>query len=171
MARRNIYLSMLLLLMVIAVLMEKAAQTAWAQYNHRHFKSAQIILPDGSKLRCAIANAPRLRSIGLSQITEYNQDTCMWFVYPKPQKVYFWMPPSMRFNLDIAFITAKGKVVRVSYGATPCGFDDPHKCIHYYANEPIRYVLEVMAGTAKRHGLIPGALVSPADRHILQIDR
>ncbi|WP_319823562.1 DUF192 domain-containing protein [Thalassovita sp.] len=76
----------------------------------------------------------------------------MLFVYPRPQRVSFWMRNTL-IPLDMIFLDDRGTVRRVHENAVP-GDETP---IH--GGDDIRFVLEVNGGMARKLGLTPGSVM------------
>lgn len=89
---------------------------------------------------------------GLMYRDRVNQDEGMLFVFRSPRKAAFWMK-NVRIPLDMIFIDDQLKVVNVEHNASPCE-DDP--CAYYYADDVVKYVVELNGGVANRIGLKAG---------------
>jgi len=76
----------------------------------------------------------------------------MLFIFDEERKYQFWMM-NMKFNLDIIWLNADGKVVHIVEDAEPC-IDAAHtsQCT-FSPDEPARYVLEVNSGFVQRYGI------------------
>lgn len=117
---------------------------------------AIVALPDGSEVVCQLADSPQKRAIGLSRHTELPEGTGMLFVYPEPRETSFWMPPEMRFSLDIVFMDAEYRVVHIAADAPPCPDPKGWDCPGYSPDQPVSWVLEIPAGSATRHRIAVG---------------
>jgi uncharacterized membrane protein (UPF0127 family) len=96
-----------------------------------------------------IADDDQTRARGLMYVRELPPHTGMLFVYDQPQFASFWMHNTY-LSLDLIFIAADGTVVNVAAGAEPLSLDP------IVSAAPVRYVLEVVAGTAAKIGLKAG---------------
>ena len=102
-----------------------------------------------------LATTPEQRSQGLSDRPSLNANAGMLFVYDTDGPRTFWMP-RMHFSLDMVWIRADCTVAGVTANvphpdpATPTS-DLPT----YPSNEPARFVLEINAGQAAIHDIIP----------------
>ena len=86
-----------------------------------------------------------------------DSDAGMLFVFGDETVRTFWMK-NTPLPLDIIFIDAGGRVVNVAQATTPYS-ESPIR-----SAGPARYVLEVNAGFARRHGIGPGSRVTlPAE--------
>lgn len=102
------------------------------------------------RVELAQTDAERVR--GLMYRTELAADAGMLFVFPFDAEHSFWMKNTY-IPLDMIFIGSDLRVVGVVADAEPltttsrtCGL-------------PSRYVLEINAGLAARHGITPGTAV------------
>ncbi len=96
-----------------------------------------------------IADDDETRARGLMYVHELPPDTGMLFVFDQPQFASFWMKNTY-LSLDLIFIAEDGTVVTVAGAAKPLSLD-PIESI-----APVRYVLELAAGTAAKIGLKAG---------------
>ncbi len=79
-------------------------------------------------------------------------DHGMLFDFQQEQMVAFWMK-NTPLPLDLLFIDKAGTIVQVAPDAVP------YSEALIPSEQPIRAVLELNAGTAKRLGITPGARV------------
>lgn len=117
---------------------------------------AKVKFPDGTLVDCDISDTPMERTTGFSKHEQLEPDHGMIFVYPHPTSTSFWMPPQMKFNLDIIFLDKNHEIVHISHDAFPCKDPDGFDCESYSPDFEISYVVEVVAGMAKRIGLKNG---------------
>jgi uncharacterized membrane protein (UPF0127 family) len=76
----------------------------------------------------------------------------MWFPYPEPQPLKFWMHRTPA-PLDMLFLRS-GRVIAIEAAATPC----PRlPCRSYGPDEPSDGVVELGAGEAARLGITVGS--------------
>jgi uncharacterized membrane protein (UPF0127 family) len=112
-----------------------------------------IETPAGSQsFTVELAATPGERSRGLMFRRSMRPDHGMLFDFETPQPVAFWMK-NTPLPLDMLFIDGTGVVVQIEADTVPYS-EDPIP-----SQQPIRAVLEVNAGTAKRLGIEPGAKV------------
>ncbi len=95
------------------------------------------------------ARTPSERAQGLMGRERMADGHGMLFDFGSEQPVYFWMKDTP-LSLDMIFIKADGRTTRIAQGTTPFSEDV------IPGGEPVRYVLELVAGGAKRIGLRPG---------------
>lgn len=74
----------------------------------------------------------------------------MLFIYAPARNVGMWMP-NMLISLDFLFMDERGVVVRIAEDIPPCPSVDD--CPTIWAGSPVKYVLEVPAGTIERYDL------------------
>lgn len=98
------------------------------------------------------AVTPQERSRGLMFRESLPANHGMMFDFGRDTQVSFWMKNTY-LSLDMVFIRSDGTVARVEHGATPLS-ERPIP-----SEQPVRYVLEVIAGTAERIGLDAGDTV------------
>jgi uncharacterized membrane protein (UPF0127 family) len=110
------------------------------------------VLPDGSVLTLELALTDEERSRGLMFRPSMAGDRGMLFVFPTAQLRSFWMKDTL-IPLDIVYLDVDGSVVSVSADAVPC-YEEP--CPQYRSKGPAAAVLEVNAGVAAAHGIVPG---------------
>ncbi len=103
-----------------------------------------------------IADDDAERGKGLSGRESLPEDRGMLFVFENPGRYSFWMY-EMRFALDIIWIDEDGRVVHIEENLQPC---TPNQvCSSYTPSADAKYVLEVNAGLAKKHGIVVGDVV------------
>lgn len=118
-------------------------------------KTVTVTLPDGFEVSARLAVTPQAHEKGLMFVTELPENEGMLFVFEQEDEQIFWMKNTL-IDLDMVFIGADKKVTFVadqmphSYTWTP---DDQIA----YAGGMGKYVLELAAKTAARHGVTPGA--------------
>ncbi|MBS3128728.1 DUF192 domain-containing protein [Candidatus Woesearchaeota archaeon] len=83
---------------------------------------------------------------GLMFRESLSEDQGMLFIFPQDREWSFWMKNTL-IPLDMIFIDEQGGITKIHH-AVPCK-EEP--CELYTANA--KYVLEVNAGYAKRHGI------------------
>ena len=95
------------------------------------------------------------RAVGLMFRKELPDGRGMLFDFHEDQPVQFWMHNTY-ISLDMIFIAADGRVVRVAENAKPMSDD------LISSGRPVRAVLEVIAGTARKLGIAAGDRVTGA---------
>jgi hypothetical protein len=96
-----------------------------------------------------IADNDRSRQQGLMFIKELRADQGMLFVFKRPQLASFWMKNTY-VSLDIVFIAPGGIVANIAHDTEPLSLA-PIESV-----APVTGVLELVAGTAARIGLVAG---------------
>jgi uncharacterized membrane protein (UPF0127 family) len=99
-----------------------------------------------------LADDPAERSQGLMYRKSMAPDHGMLFDMGETRPAGFWMRNTL-VSLDIIFIGADGRVRTIATDAVPLSEDVIESGV------PIRFVLELVAGTARRIGLEPGDTV------------
>lgn len=77
----------------------------------------------------------------------------MLFVFDDETIRYFWMK-NTRISLDIIFINASMKIVKIQKNTTPYSEQT------YPSEKPAKYVVEVRAGFSERYGIKEGQTIS-----------
>lgn len=107
----------------------------------------------GQTLTVEIARTPEEQSRGLSGRPELAETGGMLFVYEAPEQPRFWMK-EMHFPIDIIWLDQKQKVVEITRNLSPQTYPQT-----FSPRTPIKYVLEVNAGTAAKNNLQIGDLI------------
>lgn len=104
-----------------------------------------------------IARTPAAIQRGLMFRELQFEDEGMLFTYPDSAMRVFWMrnTPS---SLDMIFVDADRRVLNVASGTKPMSDT------RYFSVAPARYVVEVPAGFAARHGIGPGTGIEWTER-------
>ncbi len=109
-------------------------------------------------LRVEVAATPEHWAQGLMYRKELAPDYGMLFDFRREEPVWFWMKNTF-VSLDMIFARADGTIVNVAPDTTPLSEATVASA------GPVRFVFEVVAGTAARIGLKPGdRLVHPRMR-------
>ncbi|MFY9771024.1 MAG: DUF192 domain-containing protein [Xanthobacteraceae bacterium] len=93
------------------------------------------------------------RAVGLMYRKELPEGRGMLFDFHDDQPVQFWMHNTY-ISLDMIFIASDGRVVRVAENAKPMSDE------LIPSGGPVRAVLEVIAGTARKFGVAAGDRVT-----------
>ncbi|MBK5958360.1 hypothetical protein CCR97_09060 [Rhodoplanes elegans] len=96
-----------------------------------------------------VATTDAERAQGLMHRKELPEGTGMLFDFKRDEPVAMWMKNTY-VSLDMIFITADGRIHRIAENTTPMS----ERIIP--SGGPVRGVLEVVAGTAKKLGIAPG---------------
>lgn len=99
-----------------------------------------------------LADTPTERSQGLMYRDVLPRGAGMLFIYPTPQRARFWMKNTL-VPLDMIFLDAKGRVLRVHANARP--LDETV----IDGGPGVSAVLEINAGLAGRLGIAPGTVL------------
>ena len=96
-------------------------------------------------IRSEVADTPEVRRQGLSGRATLGRDAGMLFLFERPGIYPFWMP-DMHFDLDLVWIR-QDRVVGITRDVSR---RDPLR--EHPPPLPVDRVLEVVSGTAARHG-------------------
>ena len=125
---------------------------AWTRTSPAH--DLVVVRGDGVGLRYTVELAldPIARMRGLMGRGELPARHGMWFDFGVPSTVRMWMKDTP-LALDMAFVDAAGRIVHVVSHTVPCslGLIGP--------SMPVRYVLELAAGTLRSDAVGAGAQV------------
>ena len=116
-----------------------------------------VTLPDGFEVSARVADTPQTHEKGLMFVKYLPENEGMLFVFEEEDELVFWMKNTL-IDLDMIFIDGNQTVTSVaaemphSYTYTP---DDQVA----YAGGWGKYVLELPAKTAAKHGVQEGALI------------
>jgi hypothetical protein len=133
-----------------------AAVTVLAAAGCRQQRAASpTVTINGRTWYVEIADTQLLRYQGLSDRPLLDANKGMLFIYPQPQVLDFCMRKCL-ISLDIAFISADGKVVRThTMRVEPYGQEKQT----YSSHLPAQYALEVSAGELRGAGVKQGDTV------------
>jgi uncharacterized membrane protein (UPF0127 family) len=111
-----------------------------------------VVTKDGNRsFSIEIADTDAEREAGLMYRQDMADDHGMLFVFEMPQQVNFWMQ-NTPMPLDLIFVGQDGKIRAVKHG------ESQSQAI-ISPGVPVRFVLELKAGTAARDGIAYGDLV------------
>ena len=110
-------------------------------------------------VRVEIARTPEERGVGLMHRPVLAPDRGMLFDFGAAREVTMWMKNTL-IPLDMFFADGSGRIVTVAERATPLSET------RIRSGRPVRFVLEMVGGSAARLGIAPGDRL----RHAL-IDR
>ncbi|HPC83222.1 MAG TPA: DUF192 domain-containing protein [Thermoanaerobaculaceae bacterium] len=110
------------------------------------------VLPDGATVKLELAVTDQDRALGLMFRDVVPPDTGMLFIFSEDGIWPFWMKDTF-VSLDLIWLDASGTVVEVRTDVPPCRLDP---CPSYAPAAQSRAVLEMVAGSAVRHGIRPG---------------
>lgn len=106
----------------------------------------------GKPFQLELAASPDSRRQGLMGRDALARGTGMLFDFPEGTRPAIWMR-NMQISLDLLFAEEDGRLVQVFADVPPC-IEPP--CAVYQAQKPLRFVIEVPAGTASELDLKPG---------------
>ena len=116
----------------------------------------RVVLPSGAVFALEVARTPEQTAQGLMFRESLAASTGMVFLFDAPRPQSFWMK-NCHFALDMVFTLKDGRIVDVLENVPPCQADP---CPSYPSKAPADTVVELTAGEAKRHGIVPGARLS-----------
>ena len=140
---------LLLALAILAVAMTPARAGSPAKW-------AAAVLPSGEEFSLEVVTESRERALGYMFREQVGPTDGMLFIFDTVERHGFWMK-NCKVALDIVWLDDRFAVLEVARDQQPCLPGSP--CPTVTPLKPARYVLEVAAGNAPRHGLKPGARV------------
>jgi len=108
---------------------------------------------DNSRFHVEIAETLQERQQGLMFRTSLPPDHGMLFIQPQTAPTSFWMKNTY-IPLDLLYFDSDGRLLEIHAETPPCTVP---ACPSYSSDGPIKYILELNAGSAQRLGLKPGA--------------
>lgn len=106
----------------------------------------------GQPFQLELVADPESRRQGLMQRSDLPAGTGMLFDFPEGTQPAIWMR-NMQIPLDLLFVDQHARLLQVFADVPPC---TAQPCAIYQAEIPLRFVIEVPAGTASHLGLQPG---------------
>ena len=100
-------------------------------------------------IQVEVARTPEERGIGLMHRTELAAARGMLFDFGATRPVTMWMKNTL-ISLDMFFAEIDGRIVTIAERTTPLS----EKRIR--SGQPVRFVLEMIGGSAQRLGISPG---------------
>lgn len=110
----------------------------------------------GHAFSVEVAATPAEQEQGLMNRTSMPADHGMLFVFPDAAPVTFWMKNTL-IPLDMLFFNTAHRLVTMKTNVPPCKADP---CREYPSGVPVRYVLELNAGTAAKLGIHKGDVIT-----------
>jgi uncharacterized protein len=133
-----------------AVALGKRAPVPFADLER---SSIRVITASGRHdFKVWIADNEESRERGLMFIKSLPADQGMLFLFEEPRYAAFWMKNTY-LSLDLVFIGPDGVVVKIASDARPQSLEPIE------SEAAVRGVLELVAGTAAKIGLLPGSRV------------
>jgi uncharacterized membrane protein (UPF0127 family) len=122
------------------------------------FVTREVVLPNGFKLRAEVMVRQEDMMRGMMFRDEFPEGRGMLFIHGSPGKYSYWMY-QVRIPLDIIWMDAGRRIVEMSPDTPPCK-TVASQCPHYGGNETALSVLELPAGSIRRHGLRIGQTIA-----------
>lgn len=110
-------------------------------------KTSVDVFIGNESVRAKVADSETERSKGLSGTKQLQDSDGMLFVFDYSADWQIWMK-SMNYPIDIIWLDENKKVIDITTDVSPDTY--PQK---FTSSKPARYVLELSAGYAKKHGI------------------
>lgn len=127
-------------------------KTSTASGEQRPANGPRIVFPDRTAIQVELATDDATREQGLMFRDHLPNDRGMIFFFTQNGDYPFWMKNTL-IPLDMIWIDEQKRIVHIAHDVPPCKADP---CPSYDPGAFSRYVLEVAAGVAARHGLAKG---------------
>ena len=111
---------------------------------------ANYIRIAGQNIKVDLALDEKTRIQGLSGRSNLGEDEGMLFIFDSPGKYSFWMK-DMNFSIDMVWLNKDQKIIYIKENASPESFPNS-----FGPNEEALYVLELVAGFTREHGVAIG---------------
>lgn len=112
-------------------------------------KFIKVTFPNGFKVTAELAIAEEQRQQGLMFRKGMKEDQGMLFIFEEENYYSFWMKNTY-FPLDMLWLDSNRLIVHIEENVPPCPVEP---CPSYMPTRPARYVLELVSGSVKKHGL------------------
>ena len=118
---------------------------------------ATVIFKGQTRVTVEIADTDNKRQRGLMFREALNPNEGMIFIFDEPGFYPFWMKNTL-ISLDMLWVDAHGKIVSITQSVPPCEADP---CPSYppLAGSSALYVVEVVAGFTRQHGIKVGDIL------------
>jgi uncharacterized membrane protein (UPF0127 family) len=116
------------------------------------------ITVNGIELVADVAASNEQRTKGLSVKDALGENEAMLFVFDTAGEHSFWMK-NMKFPIDIIWLDSDKTVVHIEHNLEPCSFVTFCPTYKPDNNNNSLYVLETVAGFAKKHDIVEGTRV------------
>lgn len=115
----------------------------------------RAVFPDGTRVSVEIADTDPIRERGLMFRQRLGPNEGMIFVFPQSGYYPFWMKNTL-IPLAMLWLDERGRIVSIARSVPPCKADP---CPSYSPEGNASYVIEVVSGFSRQHGLKVGDLV------------
>ena len=116
----------------------------------RSLERLEIATRSGPRVfQIELATTDDEKNTGLMYRTDLPDGSGMLFDFSPPQLVSMWMK-NTPLSLDMIFIQADGRILRIAQNA------EPQSTVAIPSGGLVKGVLEVIGGTAKKYGIVPG---------------
>jgi uncharacterized membrane protein (UPF0127 family) len=115
----------------------------------------RAVFPDETAVSIDIADTEPVRERGLMFRERLAPNEGMIFVFPQSGYYPFWMKNTL-IPLDMLWLDGSGRIVSIARSVPPCKADP---CPSYPPDANASYVIEVVSGFSREHGLKVGDVV------------
>jgi uncharacterized membrane protein (UPF0127 family) len=122
-------------------------------FNNPGTEQVHVLLPNGQAILADVADSPEEQLVGLFFTESLPPDRGLLLIYEEAGLHRVWTK-NIRSSIDIIWLAPNRQIVQVDENIPPCT-QDP--CPTYgSSDQAVLFALEVAAGTAREHGLVPG---------------
>ncbi|MBT9331968.1 DUF192 domain-containing protein [Paracidobacterium acidisoli] len=146
--------SAVLFVSLLAATITACSQEPRIPYAPPRPANTAVTLPDGAIIHAELADTEAEREYGLMGRIRLPEDRGMLFTYDQPGRYGYWMY-HCEIGLDIVWIDENRHIVEISENTPPCK-GKASSCQTYGGHMAAMYVLELPAGSAKKHYLRQG---------------
>ena len=125
-------------------------------YYFGYFQYHNTVTIDGHLFLIEVARTQQEQETGLAKYMSYSQKNAMYFPFPRPGYVAFWMK-GMHFPIDILFIRNE-KIVTIAANI-PAPTPGQTHLPTYVPASPADGALEISAGLSQKYGFRIGDTV------------
>jgi uncharacterized membrane protein (UPF0127 family) len=112
----------------------------------------EVIFPDATRVVVEIADTATLRQQGLMHRERLAPNEGMVFLFDQKGFYPFWMKHTL-IPLDMIWLDEHRRIVSIAHSVPPCKADP---CPSFSPTADALFVVEVVSGFARRHGLKEG---------------
>jgi uncharacterized membrane protein (UPF0127 family) len=144
--KNKIYIFVAIIVVVICLF-------SWYSYVFapiRDLSKVKTVQIGSATIDVKLALTPAEQVQGLSGQASLATNTGMFFIFEYPSNWNIWMK-DMNFSIDVLWIADDFKVSDIVENMAPASYPNA-----YTSHMPVRYVLEVLAGTVKSNGITVG---------------
>jgi uncharacterized membrane protein (UPF0127 family) len=138
---------------ILATLCAVSVAPSGSPVGQEALPRGRVVFPDRTVVTVEVAATEAARMRGLMFRSNLAPNEGMLFVFERVALYPFWMKNTL-IPLDIIWLDAAKRVVSIAHSVPPCKADP---CPSYPPEAESLYVVEVVSGFARAHGVRVGA--------------